>query len=225
MWNKKIVCDLTPFSLIDYPDKTSCIVWFAGCNMRCRYCYNPEIVFGKGQLRLGEVLEFVKSRDGLLDGVVFSGGECTLHEEIMPFSRALKELGLLVKIDTNGSKPDLIQKMLRLSLIDYVSLDFKAPLHKFKSVTDSTLFKEFERSLQILLKAEIPFELRTTFHSELLNDSDLRGMIEFVNNAGYTGNYYIQNYIHSGNTVGRIENRHNRLQTQHLSSNNIVIRN
>lgn len=225
MWNKKIIYDISPFSLIDFPDKVSCIVWFAGCNMRCSYCYNPEIVFGKGKMTLMEVLDFVISRKGLLDGVVFSGGECTLYKETIPFARALKKLGMLVKIDTNGSNPDILEKMLNLDIIDSVSLDFKAPREKFESITKSNFFKEFEKSLEILIKADIPFELRTTYHSDLLNDSDLMEMNEFVINSGYEGTYFIQNYIDSKSTVGNIGKCQSKILQKNMQKRKVVIRN
>ncbi|HJR99561.1 MAG TPA: 4Fe-4S cluster-binding domain-containing protein, partial [Flavobacterium sp.] len=75
----KIISNITPFTLLDYPDKSSCILWYAGCNMRCLYCYNPEIVLGKGTISFSEVLLFLKTRIGLLNAVVFSGGECLIH--------------------------------------------------------------------------------------------------------------------------------------------------
>ena len=114
MWSKKIIYDITPFSLLDFPNKISCILWFVGCNMRCSYCYNPEIVFGKGSISLSEALEFVQTRTGLIEGAVMSGGECTLHQETIPLAIALKEKGMAIKIDTNGSHPLHIKKMLEI---------------------------------------------------------------------------------------------------------------
>ena len=85
---------------MDYPDKSACIFWYAGCNMRCLYCYNPEIVLGKGTTTFSEAISFLKSRQGLLDAVVFSGGECLIHKNILDQIKTIKELGFLIKIDT-----------------------------------------------------------------------------------------------------------------------------
>ena len=103
--NKKAIHSFTPFTLLDYPDKSACILWFAGCNMKCDYCYNPEIVFGKGAFYFSEIISFLKSRSNLLDAVVFSGGECLIHKDIISFIKLVKSLGLLIKVDTNGSQP------------------------------------------------------------------------------------------------------------------------
>jgi len=89
----KPIYSITPFTLLDYPNKSACILWFAGCNMRCIYCYNPEIVLGKGTLSLEKVLDFLNSRKELLDAVVFSGGECLLHNNILSFIKTVKEMG------------------------------------------------------------------------------------------------------------------------------------
>jgi pyruvate formate lyase activating enzyme len=120
------VYNITPFTLLDYPDKTACIVWFAGCNMRCVYCYNVDIVRGKGRMSYDEVYGFLDTRRGLLDAVVLSGGECLMHRSIESFIIELKKRNLLVKIDTNGSYPLVLSKLINEQLIDYVALDFKA---------------------------------------------------------------------------------------------------
>ena len=119
------IYNITPFTLLDYPDKSACIFWYAGCNMRCLYCYNPEIVLGKGTATFSEAISFLKSRQGLLDAVVFSGGECLIHKNILDQIKTVKELGFLIKIDTNGSNPNVLKQLIKSNLIDYVALDFK----------------------------------------------------------------------------------------------------
>lgn len=207
---KKIIYSITPFTLIDFPDKTACIIWFAGCNMKCLYCYNPDIVYGKGTKTTDEALAFLATRKGLLDGVVLSGGECTLHQEIYDFAKDVKKTGMLVKADTNGSNPKWIQKMIDTGNLDYVSLDFKAPEDKFKNITSSEFFKEFNSTLDILIKSEIPFEVRTTIHSDFLSPADIDGMIDFLSRKNYTGTYYLQHFIDAPKTIGEIQSRHNR---------------
>ena len=115
----KSISNITPFTLLDYPHKSACILWYAGCNMRCLYCYNPEIVLGKGTIAFTNVIAFLKTRIGLLDAVVFSGGECLIHKTILEHIKIVKEMGFLVKIDTNGSCPKILKQLVDDNLIDY----------------------------------------------------------------------------------------------------------
>lgn len=188
------VFSISPFTLLDFPDRTACILWFAGCNMRCSYCYNPEIVLGKGKLSWGHVQEFLLSRRGLLDGVVFSGGECTIHPQVIPFAREIKKMGFELKIDTNGSRPDVLRQLVEENLVDYVALDFKALPENYWKVTRSDLFCAFEKSLENLLDSTVRFEVRTTVHSELLSHQDLEQMGNWLREKGYTGSYFLQHF-------------------------------
>jgi len=201
---KKIIYSITPFTLLDYPDRISCILWFAGCNMRCTYCYNPEIVFGKAKLSWEDVEDFLLKRRGLLDAVVLSGGECLLYPSIVDLISTIKSLGFLVKIDTNGSKPHVLQTLLRLKLIDYVSLDFKAPLEKTRPMTKRDFYGEFLDSCKILINSDILFEVRTTYHSELLTENDIIDMVNTLENLGYDGKFYIQPFKNGVETIGHL---------------------
>ena len=186
------IYSITSFTLLDYPNKSACIFWYAGCNMRCLYCYNPEIVLGKGVVTFPEAISFLHSRKGLLDAVVFSGGECLIHKNIIEQIRAVKAMGFLVKVDTNGSRPDVLKQLVVEHLIDYVALDFKATRNRFQYITQSSLFLSFEQSFKILQKSLIPFEIRTTYHSELIAEEELHEMIAYLERQHYVGNYYIQ---------------------------------
>lgn len=200
--NKKAIHSISPFTLLDYPDKTACILWFSGCNMKCDYCYNPEIVFGKGQLSFSEIFSFLNLRKNLLDAVVLSGGECLIHQNILPLIRSIKEMGFLVKIDTNGSKPAILKTLLDENLIDYVAMDFKGPKEKFEKIAHLNAYGSFKESLQLLVEnAKVPFEIRTTFHSSLLNKEDILEMIQDLNTANYTNPFYIQNFRNYQNTI------------------------
>lgn len=191
--------------------------------MRCLYCYNPEIVRGKGRLSFEEILAFLNSRKNLLDAVVFSGGECLLHKKSLSLIEEIKKLGFLVKIDTNGSSPDRMRKLLEKNLVDYVALDFKAPKSKFESITKSDLFVPFEETLDIMLKANIPFEVRTTYHSDLLSKKDLKQMIDFLENKNYSGNYYIQYFRNNVTTLSKLEYSVNKINADELSTQTIKI--
>jgi pyruvate formate lyase activating enzyme len=219
----KPIFGLTPFTLLDYPNHSACILWFAGCNMRCLYCYNPEIVLGKGKISADEILLFLKSRQNLLDAVVFSGGECLIHKHIINLICEVKKMGFLVKIDTNGSTPETLQKLLHAKLIDYVALDFKATSSKFKSITKSDLYEPFTKSLELLLSNNFPFEVRTTLHSDLLTKQDLSEMIAYLETKNYRGNYYIQYFKNHTPTLSKMEYSNNDIDANRLSTQNIKV--
>ena len=200
-FKKKVVHSYTPFTLLDYPDKSACILWFAGCNMKCDYCYNPEIVFGKGMFSFSEIYSFLKSRRNLLDAVVFSGGECLIHKDIIQFIKLVKNLGFLIKVDTNGSQPKVLEKLIKEQLIDYVALDFKGTKEKFFAITKSDFYSQFLSSFQLLQLSTVPFEIRTTYHSSLLNPEDIISMQEILLELGYDKTYYLQNFRNYQNTI------------------------
>lgn len=209
------VFSISPFTLLDYPDRTACILWFAGCNMRCGYCYNPEIVLGKGKLSWKNVQEFLLGRRRLLDGVVFSGGECTIHPQIIPFAREIKRMGFELKVDTNGSRPDVLRQLLEGNLVDYVALDFKALPEKYWEVTRSDLFSAFQKSLEVLLDATVQFEVRTTVHSDQLTDADLQNMESWLRRKGYSGTYFFQHFRGDKQTLGELgESKKRSLKTE-----------
>ncbi len=198
------IYSITPFTLLDYPGKTACILWFAGCNMRCVYCYNPEIVLEKGHIGIEQAMQFICSRQGLLEGVVLSGGECTLHKSIFSLLASIKQLGFAVKIDTNGSRPEVLEALIAKRLVDYVALDFKALGHRYHTITKSGLFSAFEESLSLLVGANVPFEVRTTVHSDLINVADLRHMVAYLEQAGYRGDYHIQHFVNGVPVLGSL---------------------
>ncbi|WP_262507639.1 anaerobic ribonucleoside-triphosphate reductase activating protein [Sinomicrobium oceani] len=200
----KPIYDVTPFTLMDYPGHTACIVWFSGCNMRCPYCYNPDIVKRKGRLSVSEVLTFLEKRQGLLQGVVLSGGECLLHPAAFEVASRAKKMGFLVKADTNGSCPEMLKKLLDCSLLDGVSLDFKALPERETAVTGKSFFSHFCRSLELLVSAATDFEVRTTIHSSLLSENDLLKMGAFLWHSGYRGTYYLQRFMSGVDTLGSL---------------------
>lgn len=172
--------------------------------MRCTYCYNPDIVLGKGRMSIVKALEFLQSRRGLLQGVVLSGGECTLHSTIFQLLETVKGYGFDVKIDTNGSRPNVLKALLTQQLVDYIALDFKALEHRYQLITRSELFPEFAESLALLNHADVPFEVRTTVHSELITHDDLLAMVGFLKRHAYKGNYFIQHYVNDVPVLGTL---------------------
>lgn len=195
--NKSLpVYDLTPFTMLDFPDKAACIVWLAGCNMRCPYCHNPGIVKGgSGKWTADHVLDFLAQRRGLLDGVVLSGGEATLYAGIIGFARAIKNMGFAIKLDTNGTRPAIVRQMIGESLLDYVALDYKAPGCKFKAATGIKNKKPFDETLALLCgQKSLPVEIRTTIHTSLLDEKDIADIIDDLGKHDYHGKYFIQNF-------------------------------
>ena len=214
---------ITPFTLLDYPDKTACILWFAGCNMRCVYCYNPDIVNGKGTKSFDDALTFLDKRGNLLDGVVLSGGECTLHKGLPDFIAKLKERGYHVKIDTNGSKPQLLEQLIQTGLVDYIALDFKALPRTFKKITVSNLYDKFNQSLNMMLRNNIPFEVRTTVHSDLISKNDMQEMILFLEQSGYSGKYFVQYFVNDTPTLGDLGPSRKILIAEDFTSSSIQV--
>jgi len=197
---------LQKFSTLDFPDKLSAIIWFSGCNMRCLYCYNKDVVFGKARYQEGEILNFLKSRVGLLDGVVITGGCATLYGNLVEFISKIKALGFAVKLDTNGLNFKVLKELIDKKLLDYVALDFKAPKSKFYEITKSKDFESFEKSLLLLINSNIEFEVRTTVHTDLLNEDDINQIIDILKAKKYQGIYYIQNFFNSPKeTIGNLK--------------------
>jgi len=219
--NKLPITSITPFTFQDYPEHTACILWFSGCNMACSYCHNPELVKGElAKLPSAQVIEFLESRKGLLEGVVLSGGECMMSVQLPEFARYLKSLGFRVKVDTNGTNPDMLEEMLGEQLIDYVALDYKAPPDLFQSITGFDGYTLFERSLKLLIASGIPLEIRTTVHADLLDEEDINSILKHLENLGFSGTYYVQNF-RAGKTLGNLDEPFNRFDVSRLNKHTI----
>ncbi|MBZ7983826.1 anaerobic ribonucleoside-triphosphate reductase activating protein [Campylobacter sp. RM12647] len=190
-----MIYDITPFSVIDYPNYISCIVWIAGCNLRCKYCYNEHIINGFSNVSKNQLKSFLESRVGLVDGVVFSGGECTNSANLLDYIKLAKSLGYLIKIDSNGSNPNVIKNILENDLANYFAIDFKAPKEKLKALTGLDYFDKFDKTLDILLDFKAEFEIRTTWHFDLLSVDEVLKMNEYLRKKGYKNKYYLQKFL------------------------------
>jgi len=220
--NKKVVYDLTAFSHLDYPDHLSCIIWISGCPLRCQYCYNKDIVFSKnGKYSFNDILNFLDNRVGLLDGVVLSGGEAT-SVDLVPFCKQVKQKGFKIKLDTSGVNFKQVKKLVELDLVDYIALDYKAPKYKFQTITNSTIskFDIFEDTLKYLIKTNFNFEVRTTIHTDLLNEDDINFIIDDLKNKNYQGIYYLQNYLDTDTTIGNIKEQNSLINLNKISNKN-----
>jgi pyruvate formate lyase activating enzyme len=164
-------------SLIDYPGLISAIVFLQGCNFRCPYCHNSELVIPRlfqPCLSEKEVLEFIRRRQGKLDAVVISGGEPTIQDDLIDFIRKIKKIGYAVKLDTNGSNPQIIKSLLEEELIDYIAMDVKGPGKKYKNITGVTVDEnKIRQSIKVIIQSGIAYEFRTTIVKGKLTENDI----------------------------------------------------
>jgi len=213
------IYSITPFTVLDYPDKTAAIAWFTGCNMRCLYCYNKAIVLAKGQVSKEEFLRFLDKRIGKLDGIVFSGGECTLSDEFLLLAREVKARGFKLKIDTNASNLPILKSAISQNLIDYIALDFKAVSEKFQKIVGINLYENFIKTLIFLINNNFKFEVRTSIHADLLNENDVSKMAKILEFYGYKGTYYLQNFLDTGENFGNLKMPKNNFNPNKIDSN------
>ena len=186
------------FSLIDYPGKICAIVFTQGCNFRCPYCHNPELVkpslFGK-TIPEEEIFSFLEKRKGKLDAVEITGGEPTLQKDLVDFIQRIKEIGYLVKLDTNGSNPEILEIIINHELVDYIAMDIKAPLEKYKEVTHSAISPEkIKRSIRVIMNSDIKYEFRTTVVKSQLSKEDIINIGKLIEGAEL---YILQKFIPS----------------------------
>jgi pyruvate formate lyase activating enzyme len=166
------------FSISDFPGRISAIVFTQGCNFRCPYCHNPELVdphLYAEPIPQARVLAFLSGRAGRLQGVVVTGGEPTLQPDLPEFLSSVRKLGFDTKLDTNGTNPDLLEEIISMRLVDYVAMDIKAPLDGYRRVTGvDSCETDIERSIRLVIESGLSHELRTTYEESLLSPDDLR---------------------------------------------------
>ncbi|MFH1255272.1 MAG: anaerobic ribonucleoside-triphosphate reductase activating protein [bacterium] len=205
-----LIGGLQKFSLLDYPEKISAIVFAQGCNFRCRFCYNPMLVWPskvgklkyaqnfierqKAHPRISEddLFVFLESRAGKLDAAVITGGEPCLQKDLPEFIGKIKKMGFLVKLDTNGSYPEVLKKLVEKKLIDYIAMDLKAPKEKYEAVIGIKIdFANIKKSVRIIMSSGLPYEFRTTVVPEFLDKSDISEMGKIIKGARA---WYLQSF-------------------------------
>ena len=181
--------------LINFPGLVASTVFTRGCNFRCPYCHNPEFVIqGSDQTYFGEtyteeeILGYLKKRAGLLDGLVITGGEPTLHADLPSFISQVKAMGLKVKLDTNGGKPDTLRDLLESDMLDYVAMDIKAPLDKYHLVGFNSP-EAIEESVNLLNASGLDHEFRTTCVKAIISEDDFPRMADLI---GPDAKWYLQ---------------------------------
>lgn len=182
-------------TLIDYPGHIATTVFTVGCSFRCPFCHNPELV----NLRLAHNEEsektffaFLKTRCGKLDGVCITGGEPTIQPDIIDFIRKIKKLGFAVKLDSNGTRPDVLKKLLDEKLLDYIAMDIKSDLKNYDKLTGTKVDKErIKLSVDLIMNSRIPYEFRTTVVPGLHNEKDFLEIAKWISGAR---EYWLQEY-------------------------------
>ncbi|MBQ2933286.1 MAG: anaerobic ribonucleoside-triphosphate reductase activating protein [Clostridia bacterium] len=190
-------------TLLDYPEKTACTLFTAGCNFRCPFCHNAALVthIDNSNFFTEEyVLDYLKKRKGVLDGVCITGGEPLIHKDLPDFIKKVKGLGYLVKLDTNGSYPERLQALIESGNIDYVAMDIKNSKEKYllTAECDEDDLQNVKKSVEILKQGKIDYEFRTTVVKEYHEPEDIKKIAEWINGAP---KYFLQNFIDSGDII------------------------
>jgi len=202
---------LQKLTLIDYPGKLACTVFCAGCNYRCPWCYNSELVFPEKIKKILQVseqdfFEFLKKRKELLNGVCLGGGEPTINQDLPDFCQKIKQLGYAVKLDTNGSNPGLLKELINNNLVDYIALDVKAPTEKYIQIIGlekninlgraqnfwtAQIIQNVDKSIQLLKQEKIDYEFRTTVIPDFLKIEDIIKISQWISPAK---RYFLQQF-------------------------------
>jgi len=191
------IAGLQKVTLIDYPGHVAATVFLAGCNFRCGYCHNPELVEIKPKgiyLEEKEVFEYFKKRKKLLDGVCISGGEPLLNQEkdLINFLQKIKDLGFLIKLDTNGYNSSLLQKIIEKKLVDYIAMDIKANLGQYQQVTNAKVdLENIKKSIELIKQSGLDYEFRTTVLPKFHNLAAIEEIAKLISGAK---NYCLQNF-------------------------------
>lgn len=186
----------------DFPEKIACIVFTPGCNFKCPFCHNSSLVTNEAELiDQDEIFSYLNKRKGILDGVCISGGEPLLHgEALFEFMKKIKEMGFLIKLDTNGSFPDLLKSAIDMKLLDYVAMDIKNCPDKYATTAGITNLdiSKIEESIKILTSGSVDYEFRTTVTKELHSPQDFVKIGQWIQGAK---RYFIQNFVDSGSIL------------------------
>ena len=199
-----LIQGLQKLTLLDYPEKVACTVFTAGCNFRCPFCHNASLVidtYKNEEIPVDTLYQFLKKRQGVLDGVCVTGGEPLIQHDIEEFLRGIKELGYAIKLDTNGSCPKKLKEVVRSGLVDYVAMDIKNSRESYAKTIgiEGYNIENVEKCVQFLLEITVPFEVRTTVVREFHRRADFEAIAEWIKGAK---RYYLQQFVDSGDLIG-----------------------
>ncbi len=189
------IAGLQKTSLIDYPDQIATVIFTQGCNLRCPYCHNPELIPEPKQeedyLVPEQIWSFLADRRELIDGVVITGGEPTLQSNLQSTLEQINQLGLKVKLDTNGSRPKTLKKLLTENLINYIAMDIKAPLNNYSQFNGQELTKTIKSSIELIKQSTVQYEFRTTVVPTIHDSEAVDKIGKLINGSNQ---HYIQNF-------------------------------
>lgn len=188
-------------TLLDYPEKIAATIFLGGCNFLCPFCHNASLVnkISSPHIDIANIKTVLNKRKHILEGVCITGGEPTLHNDLPELISLVKEYGYLVKLDTNGSNPDLLHKLLEQKMLDYVAMDIKNCLPRYEETIGVSFdLKPIEASVQLLKECSIPYEFRTTVVKELHQEDDFLLIGKWLNGSSQ---YFLQNYMLGPNPV------------------------
>lgn len=197
-----LIKGLQKTTLLDFPGKVACTVFTGGCNFRCPFCHNASLVLTPNMVDTideKDFFDYITKRKGILDGVCITGGEPLMQKDIIPFIKKIKEIGLAVKLDTNGSYHDTLKEILSLGLVDYVAMDIKNCPDKYNiTVGLNQTPQDIDKSIDLLLEGNVPYEFRTTVVKELHTIEDIEKLAIRIKGAK---RYYLQGFIDSGDLI------------------------
>ena len=197
-----MIAGLQKMTLLDYPGKVACTIFTQGCNFRCPFCHNSDLLGKEGPEPISQdtLLTFLKKRVGLLDAVCITGGEPTLQKDLPDLIRKIKDLGYLVKLDTNGGKPDVLKALVEENLLDYVAMDIKNAPDRYAETVGIPDFDvaPIAESVAFLLSDAVDYEFRTTVVKEFHRVEDIEAAARFIKGAK---RYFLQNFEDSGDLV------------------------
>jgi len=176
----------------DFPGNLACIIFLSGCNFNCDYCYNRDLVESKApEIKEEEIFSYLDKRKGMLDGVVISGGEATIWDDLIPFIERIREYKLKIKLDTNGYRPEVIKELIERGLVDYIAMDIKAIFNNYYKVINKKIDTDkIKESIKIIKKSKIDHEFRTTLIKGMHTIEDLDKMVDLIDDSPY----YFQNF-------------------------------
>lgn len=204
-------------TLLDYPGKVASLIFTYGCNLRCGYCHNPELVTlpcnTSNIVKEDEILSFLKSRKGFIDALVITGGEPTLQKDLIPFIKKVKKLGFLVKLDTNGTNSKTVKKILDFGIVDYWAMDVKYEDEIYEqNLEENVDYQEIKKSIKLLMDYAKDYEFRTTYVKGIHTVESAEGIGKLIQGSK---RYYIQNF-RPGKTINPSLNRSNSFTSAEL---------